>query len=357
MQVNGNRVLTYADFIKGLDPKGNFVHRCINMGVRANEMLDDMTVVEANNGSALETTFRTEVPKPVWTQYYSGVPSNKGSKAKLKVSCGQMGTKITIAKLLYDKAAKKGASYADELLADEILSAQDGMRMEMGNCLIYGLLSDNPLGFNGLHKHYDQYSTGAEDDRTSAHYVLNAFGAGNGANKASEAKLGSIDLVGWSPNSITCFHSEDSETGGISITPKKVVDVSDPSRGGDATYEAYLQYMYWELGLAVRDFRFGGRICNIQRDDMMLGADKGAAYVELIDRLSQRVHDNGVKQAFYMDKLMWENISVLYGRLTRSNAVSFAHVEGRKERRLYGIPVRIQECMKVHEEKVPAFAA
>ena len=352
MQVNGNRVLTYADFVKGLDPKGNFVHRCVNLAARANEMLDDMTVVEANDGSALQTTFRTEVQRPVWTQYYSGIPSNKGSKAKLRATCGRMGTKIIVDKNLFDKSKDK-----DAVLGDEISSAQQGMKIEMGGALIYGLLSDNPLGFNGIHKHYDQYSTGAEDDTSSAHYVLNAFGAGNGTNKASEAKLGSIDLVGWSPNTISCFHSEGSETGGISITPKKVVDVSDPSRGGDATYEAYLQYMYWELGLAVRDFRFGGRICNIQRDDMMLGADKGAAYVELIDRLSQRVHDNGVKQAFYMDKLMWENISVLYGRLTRSNAVSFAHVEGRKERRLYGIPVRIQECMKVNEEKVPAFAA
>ena len=88
MQVNGTRVLTYPDFVKGLDPKGKFLDRCINLATRSNEMLDDITVIEANNGSALETTFRTEIPKPVWTQYYSGIPSNKGSKAKLKVACG-----------------------------------------------------------------------------------------------------------------------------------------------------------------------------------------------------------------------------------------------------------------------------
>ena len=352
MQVNGTRALTYVDFLKGLDAKGNFDHRVINLAVRANEMLDDITVIEANNGTALETTFRTEVPKPVWTQYYGGIPSNKGSKAKLKVSCGRMGTKILIDKKLYDDAKDK-----DAVIADELQSAQDGMRLEMGNMLVYGLLADNPLGFNGLFKHYDKY--GSEDDTNSAHYVLNALKAYSGATAASDdgnvSDLGSIALVGWSPNTITCFHPENHDQGGIEITPKRIVDVADPDKGGDATYEAYLQYLYWQLGLAVRDFRYGGRVCNIQRDKMLTAGHEGA-YVELIDRLTQRVHDSGVKQAMYMDKRMWENVCVLFSRLTRSNAITFQHVEARKERRLYGIPVRIQDCMKVAESVVTAIA-
>lgn len=352
MQVNGTRALTYLDFIKGLDPKRNFVHRVVDMCVRQNEMLDDITVVEANNGTALETTIRTETPKPVWTTYYGGIPANKGSKAKIKVSCGRMGTKILVDKELFDASKDK-----DAVLADEIMSAQNGMRLEMGNMLVYGRLADNPLGFNGLMKHYDAYSTGEEDDTESAHYVLNAFGEGKGANKASDAKLGSILLVGWSPNTITCFHPEGSSTGGIKVGERSTTSVVDPDKGGDATYEVYMQYLYWSLGLAVRDYRYGGRICNIQRDDMLNGTDKGQSYIELIDRLAMRVNDDGgVRQAFYMDKQMFENVAVLFSRMTRANAVTMEQVEGRKERRLFGIPVRIQDCMKVNESKVAAFA-
>lgn len=353
MQVNGTRALTYPDFVKGLDAKGNFDHRVINLAVRANEMLDDICVIEANNGTALETTYRTETPKPVWIQYYGGIPSNKGSKAKLKVSCARMGTKIIVDKKLFDDASDK-----DAVLADEVSSAQNGMKLEMGNMLVYGKLADNPLGFNGLFKHYDKCDDGNVDDTESAHYVLDAFGLGGGDNKASTARLGSIALVGWSPNTITAFHAKGHNQGGIEITPKRVVDIADPEAGADATYEAYLQYFYWELGLAVRDYRYGGRIANIQRDDMLNGNDKGASYIEIIDRLSQRVlDDNGVKQAFYMDKQMWENICVLFTRMTRANAITFANVEGRKERKLFGIPVRIQEAMKVNEEKVAVFGA
>lgn len=353
--LNGARALTYPDFVKSLDAKGNFVNRVINLSVRANEMLDDITVVEANNGTALDTTVRTETPTPVWTQYYGGIPSNKGSKAKIKVSCGMMGTKIIVAKKLYDKAKDK-----DAVLEDEIKAAQEGMRIEMGNALIYGNLSENPLGMNGLHKTYCAYSTGAEDDRESAHYVLNALKAYSGttaaADSGNESNLGSIDLVGWSPNTITCFHPEGSETGGIEITEKRVMDVVDADKGGDATYEAYVRYLYWTLGLAVRDYRYGGRICNIQRDKMLSGADKGMPYVELINRLTNRVIDNGVKQALYMDKTMFENLQIIFSRLTMSNAITMAHVDQRKERRIYGVPVRFQDSMKAREEKVAAFA-
>ena len=353
MQVNGIRALTYVDFLKGLDPKGNFAHRVVDMTVRANEMLDDITVIAANNGTTLDTTVRTETPKPVWITFYGGIPSNKGSKARVKATCGRMGTKIIVDKKLYESADDK-----DAVVADEIMSAQNGMKLEMGNTLIYGNINDNPLAFPGLMKHYSAYSNGSEDDTESAHYVLNAFGAANGANKLSTSKLGSILLVGWSPNTITCFHPEKDQLGGIEITKKREVDVPDPDKGGDATYEAYQQYLYWTLGLAVRDYRYGGRICNIQRDDMLNGNDKGASYLELIDRLSQRVFDdNGVKQAFYMDKGMWENVCVLFSRMTRANAITFANVEGRKERRLFGVPVRIQEAMKVNEEQVSAFGA
>lgn len=349
MQVNGTRVLTYADFVKGLDPKGNFAHRIVELVAKKVEMLDDMTVIAANDGTSLQTTVRTETPTPVWTTYYGGVPSNKGSKAKIRVSTGRMATKILVDKKLYDDSKDR-----DAVLEDEIRANITGMKNELANALIYGLLSDNPLGINGLFKHYCKYGSETADDAESAHYVFSALGlTGNTANKSH---LGSIALVGWSPNTITAFHPENSSTGGIEKSDKRVTDVADPDLGGDATYEAYLQYIYWTLGLAVRDYRYGGRIANIQRDLILTKGYEGA-YVELIDRLAQRVLDDDVKQAFYMDKSMWEYVCVLFSRLTRANAITFQHVEGRKEKRLFGIPVRIMDPMKVNEAEVPAFSA
>ncbi len=349
MTVNGTRVLNVGDFVKGLDPKGNFAHRIVELVAKKVEMLDDMTVVAANNGTALETTVRTETPTPVWTAYYGGIPSNKGSKAKIKVSCGRMATKILVDKKLYDESKDK-----DAVLEDEISANITGMRNELANAMIYGLLKENPLGINGLFKHYSAYDNDNTDDTDSAHYVLNALGVSG--NSSDKTRLGSIAIVGWSPNTITAFHPENSGTAGIEKSDKRVTDIVDPDQGGDATYEAYLQYIYWTLGLAVRDYRYGGRICNIQRN-LMLTKGKEGDYVELIDRLSQRVLDDDVKQAIYMDKQMWENICVLYSRLTRANAITFAHVEGRKEKKLYGIPVRIMDPMKVNEAEVPAFVA
>ena len=54
---------------------------------------------------------------------------------------------------------------------------------------------------------------------------------------------------------------------------------------------------------------------------------------------------------------MREKVCVLFSRLTRGNAITFQHVEARKEKRLYGIPVRIMDPMKVSEAEGPAFSA
>ena len=37
MTVNNTRVLTYLDFVKGLDPKGNFLHRVIELIAKKND--------------------------------------------------------------------------------------------------------------------------------------------------------------------------------------------------------------------------------------------------------------------------------------------------------------------------------
>ena len=355
MQVNGNRVLTYQDLCKGLDSKGNFVHRVVNLATQDNEMLEDMCVIEANNGTALETTFRTETSKPVWTTYYQGVTASKGSKAKLKVTTGKMGTKLVIDKELFDKAKMKGDAYADAMLEDEIRDKKDGMKLEMGNTIVYGKLANEPRSFNGLFEHYSEFgAAGLTDDKKAAFYVMNALGLGSGS--ASENALGSIALVGWSPDTITAFHAEHSTTGGITVSEKRVVDVTDPDNGG--TFEAYQQYLYWELGLAVRDFRHGGRICNLQRDDMLnkktgeTQVEAALRYIELIDRLACRVRDGG-KKAWYMDRLMWEYVTTLYTRVTRANAFSEEQLaNGMMSRKLKGMPVRVQDCMKINESKV-----
>ena len=106
----------------------------------------------------------------MWTTYYGGIPSNKGSKAKIKVSCGRMATKILVDKKLYDDSKDK-----DAVLEDEIRANITGMKNELASALVYGKLADNPLGINGLFKHYSAYGSETADDTESAHYVFNAL--------------------------------------------------------------------------------------------------------------------------------------------------------------------------------------
>ena len=52
MQVNGTRVLTYADFVKGLDPKGNFAHRIVELvAKKSRRVVGDGAVTLSNTGT------------------------------------------------------------------------------------------------------------------------------------------------------------------------------------------------------------------------------------------------------------------------------------------------------------------
>lgn len=344
MTVNGNRVLSFSDLVKGLDPKGNFEHRIVDMVAKRVDILDDMTWIAANDGTSLVTTMRTEIPKAAWAAYYGGIPANKGSKAKIRVSSARLAAKVVIDKQLFDDSKDK-----DALLMDEISTSMTGMKNTLCDALFYGKLAENPLGFNGLFHHYAEYGNDTVDDLQSAHYVIN--GKISGVN--DDSNLGSIMLVGWNPNTITAFHPEIG-TAGIKKETRRTTDMTDPDNG--QTFPAYVQELYWHVGLAVRDHRHGGRICNIQRNHMLDSNDTAKQMIELVQRLTMRVMDDGVKQALYMDKLMFENLATCFSRLTMANAVTFHNLEQRKERRLFGIPVRLVDSLRAHESLVPAFA-
>ena len=175
-------------------------------------------------------------------------------------------------------------------------------------------------------------------------------GAGDvSASQASTAALRSIWLLGWSNRTIRCFYPKGSQ-GGMKKGEFKKVDVTNAD-DTTKTYEAYRQYLSWQLGLDVRDYRYGGRLANLQSDEMF-DTSGVPDYVELLKRMIARVRDDVVKQVWYMDKITWEAVQVWLDRKTMSNAYSYAQVESRKTKTLFGNPVRICDALNTNETEV-----
>jgi len=250
-------------------------------------------------------------------------------------------TKLEVDAKLFDSDPNKNA-----LLMDEVQAHANALMNEMADCIIYGKVTTEPKKFNGLINFYSQYQADSStDDTVSSHYVFNA----KSATQASTAALRSIFLVGWSQMSIRCFYPQGT-MGGIQRGPfKKYVDVTD-SDGG--TYEVHRQYLEWQLGLDVRDYRYGGRMCNLQADEMF-DTTGVPDYWEILRRMTTRVRDDGgVRQVFYMDKLTWEAVTVWASRKTAENAIKYGDLNERIPHKLFGINVRIADSLNTNEDEV-----
>jgi len=335
--VIGNKGLTLRDFAAGEKADGSFDHDIIDMVTEDNNILDDITFIEADDGSTLRSTIRNGIPHGTWTTYYKGIAPNKSGKTQVRDVCGRIATRIAVDRNLYNDSP-----HAAETLLDEAQTHIDGLREDVIDCLFYGNINKEARKFNGLYNFYDAYGAEATPSSSFAHYVVN----GATTTPSTSNMLRSIWLVGWGRKSITGFYPKDAKQ--VGLVRGALEDSFDFDAAGNK-YPTKEQEISWTLGLAVRDFRYGGRIANVERSIMGEYATPGK-YVELIEDLIARVKRGGVNQAFYMEPNVWRHLRKLFGRITRSNAITYEQVTQEKAPTLYGIPVRLCDALDTDEE-------
>lgn len=340
--LKGDQFVTFRDLASGLRGDRTFDHDIVDMMVQKNPILDDIPVVEANEGRTMVSTVRTSLPEASWGAYYEGVKASKSGKQQARSTTGMLKTKLEIDAELFDKDPNKSA-----FLADEVAQHSKVMGNEMAEALFYGSLKDDVRKFNGLFTFFNKVGANAAtpvtDDKRPSYYVWNAAKA----SSPSTSMLRSIALVGWGNSTIRGFYPQGSN-GGMRKGEFKKVDVEDTVHGG--TYEAYRQYFYWDMGLDIRDFRACGRMANIELD-AMLNTSGQPDYIELLDRFLMRSEESD-RKVLYMDKHVFENLKVLFSRKTRENAFSYKQLQERMTHFLFDVPVRFCDAMKVNEDQV-----
>jgi hypothetical protein len=325
---------TYRDILSGLTSDKKIDKEIVELFVEENPILDDIVIKEANEGMTNLSTIRAGMPSVAWNAIYEGVQPSKGSKRQVKDAAGHAESLIEVAERLYEIAPDKPG-----FLLDEATTHAEAMGQEIADALIYGNISVNAKKFNGLAVRFPTH--GSNDEDLTSFYVLN----GSRASNNSTAALRSIWLVGHGTKSIHGFYPKGT-SGGLKRGAAETGLWAQDANGGQ--YKVVRQLFSWDIGLAVKDFRFAGRISNIE-SDAMFGATGMPDYLELLRRLSIRVRSAGVRQCLYMPKLVLEMLNVLAGRLTQENAVRTEDLFGRKITSVMGIPVRTLDCMNIDE--------
>jgi len=264
MAIIGNTALTLADWAKRVDDDGKMA-TVVDLLSQSNAMMDDMLWVEGNQTSGHKTTIRTGLPQGTWRQLYQGVQPTKSTTAQITEACGNLEGYSELDKDLADL----NGNTAEFRLSEEG-GFYEGMTQQVQSAFLYANSMNTPAQIMGL---APRYNTITVANAASANNVIDMGGTGS--------TNCSMWVVGWGPNSVHGIFPKG-KIAGLQMTDlgEDVKVLSDGSM-----YRVYRSHFKWECGLAVRDWRYVVRMCNI--DVTLL---TGASAANLINGLVSAFH-------------------------------------------------------------------
>ena len=264
-------VMNLHDYAKTFDPKGELyaVARVLD---ETNPIVRDALTIESNSDSGHEYAIQNGLPTATWRRAYQGVAPSKGSQTVVKETYGRMSAVAEVDVAIAEKGGK-----VNEVRAAVQRDQLEVMNQEYASKFFYGSAQDNEKAFVGFAARYNKLS-GA---KSASNVVSNG---GTTANKQS-----SIYLIGWGRNKIFTFFPKGTQAG-IKVydySKNGPIDLQDANGG---TYPGYKKQMEWLVGLAVQDWRYGARVCNIETSAITTEANCKALFTNFIKAVG-RIHN------------------------------------------------------------------
>lgn len=299
-----------------------------------NQILEDATFLECNDGSAHKTVIRTGLPQGTWRKLNYGIQSEKSRTAQISDACGMLESYSKVDKALADLSGN-----VKEFRFSEDKAFLEGMNQTFATTLFYGDTSINPERFMGLAPRFSSLSA------ENAENIVN--GSGSGSDNAS------IWLIVWGPQSVHCLYPKGSKAG---LHHKDLGEDTLTDADGNE-YQGYRTHYKFDPGLTVKDWRYVVRIANIDVSD--LNADPADGGADLIDLMDQAIElppnlDMG-RACFYANRTIRSFIK-RQAKNHKSAHLSYDDVmmNGRNKKILMfdGIPVKRCDALLNTEEAV-----
>jgi len=310
---------TLLDFKARLDPNDK-VASVIELLAQQNESIQDIPWKEGNQLTGEVTTVRTGLPAPTWRKLYGGVQPGKSTTAKVTESCGMLEQYAVVDKALADLNNNSAAWRMSEEVA-----FIEAMNQEFTKNLFYGNEATDAERFTGFAPRFN-LTTAANGQN-----ILTSASPPDSTDNAS------IWLVVWGPY-VHGIYPKGSKAG-ISIEDKgQITHQNIDGSGGMA--EVYMTHYRWDVGLAVRDWRYVVRI-NYDLENIVKSGATGPVLADLMGKALRRVPSlNNGRPVFYANRdtldaldLQTNNMPLLAFRTT-------ADAQGSLVTTFRGVPIR-----------------
>jgi hypothetical protein len=316
---------TYLDFASRQDPDGKVSSAIIEQSNKTNEVLNEMAVQEGNLETGNRTTIRTGLPTATWRLLNYGVVPTKSITAQVDDTCGMLEIYNEVD---VDLAALNGNTAAWRL--SEAKASIEGMNQQMATAVFYGAQATNPEQFTGFMPRFPYFRRAVLTPTESAYNCITNQATGGSATNTS------IYLVVWGPDSTFAFYPKGSSGGGIKHQSWDNITGYD-TQTIPGRFQVHRDHFQWKMGLAVRDWRYVVRICNI--DSAVITSSVATVVDAMIKAYYAVPNVNGGNAVFYANNLVLWCLQQ-QARVTPNVSLSFEGFEGKKVARFMGIPVR-----------------
>ncbi len=322
MAVIGNTAVTLADWAKRQDPDSKPA-RIIEMLSQTNEILTDMLWLEGNLPTGHRTTTRTGLPSGTWRALNAGIPSSKSTTAQVDETCAMLENLGIVDVALAELNGNTGAFRLSENGA-----FIEGMNQDMASGVFYSNSALAPAQFLGLAPRY------SDSTAKNGQNIIKMGGSGSDNT--------SIWLVVWGDQTVSGIYPKGSKAG-LEHNDMGIELVDD---GTGKKFRAYRDHYKWNCGVALRDWRYAVRICNIDASSLI--ADTDGTSVKIIEAMIRAVHRipnlRMGKAAFYMNRTVREMLDIQ--AMNKANVqLKISEFDGEFITSLRGVPFRTVDAL------------
>ena len=280
MAALANSYPTLLDVTQRLDPGGQ-IDRIAEILNAINPVLDYLPMMEGNLPTGHKSTVRDYLPTADFRKLYGVVAAGKSGTSQVIDSCGMIEQYAVI-----DKALADLANNAAEFRLSEAKAYIEAMSQKAATSLFYANEALVPEGFTGLAPRYASKTANNADNLI------------DGGGVAGQTDCTSLWLIGFSPD--TCFgiYPKGSQAG-LQREDKGQITLQN-FNGGTGFMEAYMDHFRWDLGLALRDWRYVVRIHSIDTSTLTGDAASGSDLVDLMVQAEESVPNlSGARFVWY----------------------------------------------------------
>jgi len=266
--------MNLLDLMKTLGPDGSVIQVAQTLDEMNDGILSHVNFIEGNMETGHQHAQQTSLPSVSLGAVNKGVVSRKGTTAQVTDTVSRLESLSEVASNMLERSPNPALS---RMQYD--LPHVESMHQRFFYNLWYGQVADNPLLYNGLTFRYSDPTENNGD---------NIIDGSGGVSTAGRTDLQSIWIIKWGPMTVT------------GIIPKRSVPglqrqdwgeylLEDDGSGTNARIKVYGTYFRWDAGIAIPDWRYAVRICNIPvtavQEDAATGPNLPSLIKEAVERL------------------------------------------------------------------------